>query len=126
MEIIDANIVLRYYFDDIPELSDKAAAILEFREVMIPFEVISEVVYVLAKGYQVSRAEIRSFILMLLKYSNIHTSDAIILQTALQLYHEQNFDFIDSILLAYNHQYKYIIHTFDKKMIREMANHQSP
>lgn len=49
MNIVDANIILRYLLEDIPELAEKAAEILENNEIFIPNEVFAEVVYVLEK-----------------------------------------------------------------------------
>lgn len=49
MQIADANIVLRYVLNDHPELSMCAAEILEYQDVVVPVEVICEVVYVLQK-----------------------------------------------------------------------------
>lgn len=42
MKIVDANIVLRYLLNDIEELLEKAAEILENNEVFVPNEVIAE------------------------------------------------------------------------------------
>ncbi|TZE80838.1 type II toxin-antitoxin system VapC family toxin, partial [Calorimonas adulescens] len=47
MQIVDANIVLRYLLNDTEVLSEKAAQILENNEVFVPNEVIAEIVYVL-------------------------------------------------------------------------------
>ncbi len=47
MLFVDANVVLRYILDDHPELSVRAADILEQYEVFLPTEVVCEVVYVL-------------------------------------------------------------------------------
>ena len=49
MSIVDANVVLRYLLDDHPDLSAKAADILEQNTVTLPIEVACEVVYVLQK-----------------------------------------------------------------------------
>lgn len=59
MSIVDANILLRYLLDDHPDLSTKAAEILEQQTVTAPMEVACEVVYVLQKVYAVERQEIR-------------------------------------------------------------------
>lgn len=46
MKIVDANIILRYLLNDHEELSDKATMIIEENEVLLPNEVIAEIVYV--------------------------------------------------------------------------------
>lgn len=53
MKIADANVILRYLLNDNEELSDKAVKIIEDNEVLLPNEVIAEVVYVLDKVYNV-------------------------------------------------------------------------
>ncbi len=53
MKIVDANIILRYLLDDHEMLSEEAAAIIENNKVLLPNEVIAEIVYVLEKVYEV-------------------------------------------------------------------------
>lgn len=53
MNIVDANIILRYLLNDIDDLADKAANIVENNLVFSPNEVIAEIVYVLEKVYKV-------------------------------------------------------------------------
>jgi predicted nucleic-acid-binding protein len=116
MEIIDANIVLRYLLNDHKTLSEKSAKILENKSVHFPFEVCAEVVYVLEKVYNVPRKNINNSLIILLDYPNISTSDKTVLKSALKLYLTEKIDFVDSILIAYNHVSGLIIHSFDKKV----------
>ncbi len=55
MKVVDANIILRYLLNDHEELSDTATTIIENNEVLIPNEIIAEVVYVLEKVYKVKK-----------------------------------------------------------------------
>jgi len=48
MRRIDANIALRYLLDDHPELSARAAQIIDAETVFVSTEVFCEVVYILA------------------------------------------------------------------------------
>lgn len=59
MKIVDANIILRYLLNDTEELAEKAADIIENNKVLVPNEVIAEIVYVLEKVYKVKNDEIR-------------------------------------------------------------------
>jgi len=59
MQIVDANIILSYFLNDIEEMANKAAQILENKEIFIPNEIIAEVVYVLEKVYKVRRKDIQ-------------------------------------------------------------------
>jgi len=116
MEIVDANIVLRYLLNDNEILSKKAGRILENIDVHLPFEVCAEVVYVLEKVYTVSRENIRDALTILLEYPNIATSEKTVLIEALKIYHIENVDFVDAILIAYNRIIGATIHSFDKKV----------
>jgi predicted nucleic-acid-binding protein len=53
---------------------------------------------------------------ILLDYPNISTSDANVLKEALIIYSDKNIDFVDSILIAYNHISGIKIHSFDKRI----------
>jgi len=53
MEIVDANVVLRYLLSDNIRFFKKSKQILETHNVFLPFEVTAEVVYVLEKVYEV-------------------------------------------------------------------------
>jgi predicted nucleic-acid-binding protein len=116
MQIVDANIILRYLLKDIEELHAKAARIIENKEIHIPFEVIAEVVYVFEKIYEVPRLEIKDALSILLNYSNITTLNVDILFEALKIYEKQKIDFVDSLLVSYNHIQKDTIYSFDKKL----------
>jgi len=116
MEIIDANIVLRYLLNDNEFLSKKAGRVIDNRLVHLPFEVCAEVVYVLEKVYTVPRKDIQDSLTILLEYQNIITSEKTVLIEALKIYHIENIDFVDAILVAYNHKKGATIHSFDKKV----------
>lgn len=115
MEIVDANIVLRYLLNDNEIFSAEAVKIIENRQIQFPNEVCAEVVYVLQKVYEVPRLNIVNSISLILNYPNI-TANKSVLQEALEIYHTKNVDFIDSILIASNHLHGALIHTFDKRI----------
>ena len=116
MELVDANIILRYLVRDIEEQTLKAKEILENRYIEIPFEVIAEVVYVLEDLYKVSRLKIKTGIIGLFKYRNIETADLEVLLEALNIFVEKKLDFVDSLLLGYKRIRSIEVHTFDKKL----------
>ncbi|MCK9453166.1 MAG: PIN domain-containing protein [Bacteroidales bacterium] len=55
MQIVDANIILRYLLNDHAAHFNAAVEIIENNTIFVPFEVAAEVVYVLEKVYQVLR-----------------------------------------------------------------------
>lgn len=116
MEICDANIVLRYLLNDHEKFSKRSGKILENNPVHLPFEVCAEVVYVLEKVYNVPRGDIRNALGLLIDYPNISISNKTVLKEALKVYQVDNIDFVDAILIAYNHELGAMIHSFDKKL----------
>ena len=116
MEIIDANIILRYLLNDHEIFSKKSVIIIEQKNIHLPFEVCAEVVYVLEKIYNVPRIDITNSLTILIDYPNISTSNNNVLKKALNIYSAQNIDFVDSILIAYNYISGIKIHSFDKKV----------
>lgn len=122
MKIADANIVLRYLLNDTEELAEKAAEILENNEVIIPNEVIAEIVYVLEKVYKVKNDEISDTLKNLFQYSNIKVPDLDIVGEALNLYGKKKLDFVDTLLYAYYKIKGYKVYTFDKQLSELLEN----
>lgn len=122
MKIADANVILRYLLNDNEELSEKATIIIENNEVLLPNEVIAEIVYVLEKVYEVKNEEISETLLELFKYSNIVVNDIEVLEEAFLLFGKRQLDFVDTLLYAYNKVKGYEVYTFDNKLnwLREM------
>ena len=116
MEIVDANIILRYLLNDHDDLSLKAGQILENNPIHVPFEVCAEVVYVLEEVYSIARIDIRNALTLLVDYTNISTNDTLVLKEALKIFETQNIDFVDSILIAFHHIRGVVVHSFDKKV----------
>ncbi|CQR72122.1 tRNA(fMet)-specific endonuclease VapC [Sporomusa ovata DSM 2662] len=115
MNIVDANVILRYLLNDEEELATRAADILENNFVHIPNEVLVEVVYVLEKVYKIERTDIFDAIIELLSYDNIEAEKDVI-AAALDLYKTRKFDVVDTILYAYHKISDHTIYTFDQKL----------
>jgi len=75
MEIVDANVVLRYLLKDHKTFYPESKQIIEQKEVHIPTEVVAEIVYVLEKVYEVPKTKISNTLSELFTYPNIATSD---------------------------------------------------
>ena len=71
MKIVDANIILRYLLNDTEELAQKATDIIENNKVLVPNEIIAEIVYVLEKVYKVNNEELSKTLIELFQYENI-------------------------------------------------------
>lgn len=116
MNIVDANIILRYLLQDAVQFLDQARDKIENHNIFIPNEVIAEVVYVLEKVYKVERPHILDSIQNLLTYKNIKTHDKNIIVEALRKYSEIKIDFVDALLFSYSKVGGHTVFTFDKKL----------
>jgi len=118
MKIVDANIVLRYLLNDTDDLSERASELLENNIVLVPNEVIAEIVYVLEKVYKIDNYKISNTLNELFDYRNIQVIDKEVLKVSLELYGMQKLDFVDTLLYAYSKVHKHEVYTFDKKLYK--------
>ena len=120
MKIVDANVVLRYLFADVPTLFTRSEQILENEAVYLPFEVLVEIVYVLDKVYAVSRADISASLTELLKYPTVSTYDAEVAIRGLDTYCDSSLDIVDSLLCGYNSVQGAEVISFDKQLNKRL------
>lgn len=116
MEIVDANIILRFILDDNKEMADKASEIIENRSIYILEEILAEVVYVLEKVYKMERSKISQTISEFLEFDNIFIDNKEIVLTALEAYGKKALDFVDCILFGYSKCRNAKVYTFDKRL----------
>ncbi|MGE0086310.1 MAG: PIN domain-containing protein [Desulfococcaceae bacterium] len=116
MCLVDANIVLRYVLDDHPELSLKAAEILEQHDAVMPVEVMCEVVYVLQKVYHVSKEQIQLKLSDLMDENLVNPEKPEVVKQALTVWCIKNIDIVDALLWAYHTVEGREVFTFDKKL----------
>lgn len=116
MEIVDANMILRYLLNDHKSHFIKSKEIIEHRKIYIPMEVLAEVVYVLEKIYEIPSGRISYTLTELLAYQNISTADKAVSYESLNIYKNENIDFVDSLLVSYHRVNHHQIHSFDKKV----------
>ena len=114
MVVLDANVILRYLLNDNEAMAKEAENVIKTEVTMVPIEVIAEVVYVLKGVYSVDRVKIRDALMEFL--SEVTVAEKEVIQIGLEAYVENNLDFVDCILYAYNCVKKYDIKTFDKKL----------
>ena len=115
MKLVDANVLLRFLLNDIPEQSDVARRAIE-SGAAVEIEVVAEVVYVLQRVYEVPRKEIAGVLGDLcpkLACSRMST-----LIEALEAYGSTTLDFVDCVLLASAKVEHTDVLTFDKKLAK--------
>jgi len=111
--LLDANVILRYLLNDIPEQADVASDAIKTGAFTIP-EVIAEVIYVLDGVYQVKRAEVSGTLIELLDEISINEKPVII--KALELYRNNHLDYVDCVLIARSNLFGENVLSFDKKL----------
>ena len=118
MQLIDANVILRYLLNDHPEMSQKANAIISSGNAYTKPEVISEVVYVLKKVYQMEKDAIQAAICSLL--DEISCTERGCVLCATNIYASISLDFVDCMLIAYHRVNHEDIFSFDKKLNKHL------
>lgn len=118
MQLIDANVVLRYLLNDSPEMSIKARELISSGNAYIKPEIIAEVIYVLKRVYQIDRSSIRTFIYSIL--DDISCSEDECIRMAIDIYASVSLDFIDCLLIAYHKINKEKVFSFDKKLNKHL------
>jgi predicted nucleic-acid-binding protein len=116
MVIIDANAILRYILNDNEDMASKVKILISKNKVILRYEVIAEVIYVLEKVYSTPRNEIMESIKFFLEFPNVETETKEVLLLALETYADFKMDFVDCLLYSFNAVCRYNIFTFDKKL----------
>lgn len=115
MLIIDANVILRFLFQD-HDLSEKANEIILNNQVFIFNEVLAEIVYVLQKVYHIERCEIKDGLIQFIENDSVQVHDLNVCIVALNTYCDNNIDFVDALLFAQSKINKKQVVTFDKRL----------
>ena len=122
-KLIDANYILRYLLRDDEKLYDQAYPVLERAKtgeerILILESVLTECVYVLLKIYKVEREIIAAKMRELISYRGVANSDQKDLAEAARLFGKTHLSFVDCLLCAKSHLYKFPLLTFDKELIK--------
>jgi len=98
------------------DMATKVNEIITNNRVMVRYEVITEVVYVLEGVYSLSRSKIKDSISIFLSVPNVETESKSVLLLALETYADKNIDFVDCLLYGFKALQGYDVFTFDKKL----------
>ena len=121
MELIDANIILRYLLNDHHEMSPKAKEILFSDSVLVLTQVVAEVVYVLDGVYKIGRPDITAALRKVSVIPTVQIECRDIVLSALDEYSKSNLDFVDELLYAHSQATGYPVQSFDKALNRKLA-----
>lgn len=121
MQLIDANVVIRYLLQDNEVLSKKATELIEQNhDVYIVNEVVAEIIYVLLKVYELPKEKIVQSLQLLFAKNLLKHTQPILINTALTIYQHQNIDFVDCLLISYHQTFDFTIISFDKKLNKHL------
>ena len=118
MQLIDANVILRYLLNDNRDMSQKAREVVSSGAYTKP-EIIAEVVYVLSGVYQAARSDIQAYVKEMLRFIRCTERDAVVY--AMDVYASTSLDFVDCLLVAYQALNEEAVFTFDKKLLKHLA-----
>jgi predicted nucleic-acid-binding protein len=117
-QLIDANVILRYLLNDHAEMSLTARTLISSGNAYTKPEIISEVVYVLKRVYQIEKEDIKNFIHALLNDISCNESECVLL--AIDIYASVSLDFVDCLLIAYHRINHENIFSFDQKLNKHL------
>ena len=118
---IDTNLILRFLLSDDEVLSEKATRLLSGeheRPWLTGIEIVAELVYVLARVYEVPRNEIADTLNALFTAHYWKAANKACLLEALTLYGRSTMDIIDCWLVALHRMNGVQVLTFDSKVRR--------
>ena len=122
MQLIDANIVLRYLMNDNAELSPKAKDIIDQNIVEVPVEVLCEVVYLLNGYYKIDRQNVSSKLKQFFELTQCTLTNRDAILKGLEYFGKYKLDFVDCLLAAYAKVEKNKIYTFDDDLNKLIEN----
>ena len=101
MKTIDANIILRFLTNDLPDQADRAASLLrklENREdtAFLPDLILADIIWVLEGYYKQPRAQIRDWMTTILSLPGLEFSNKEMALTALDIYVENKIGWSDA------------------------------
>ncbi|MCL6446552.1 MAG: PIN domain-containing protein [Armatimonadetes bacterium] len=105
MRVIDANILLRFLLNDLPEQANRCAMLLKRveagrEEVLLPDLVLADVVWTLEKFYKQPKVKIRDLLMPILNLRGLRFSSKEAGRQAFHFYTEKNLDWTDAFIAA--------------------------
>lgn len=101
MRIIDANVILRYLTNDVPNQTRRAEELLKkvemgSEDVFLPDIILADIIWILEGYYKQSRELIRDWITTILSLQGLEFSDTNVALNALDIYVDKGIDWSDA------------------------------
>lgn len=120
MRTIDANIILRYLTNDVPDQAKQAEELLKrveegSEDVFLPDIILADIIWILEGYYKQTREEIREWITAILSLQGLTFSDKETALNALDIYLDKKIDWSDAFTASQMLQREITeIYSFDK------------
>jgi len=116
---IDANVILRFFTNDPPDMAAKALALMKRAEkgdvgLRVSHLVVAETVWVLSSYYGFGKSQIAETLTSFLMADGVYVDDRTILIQSLHDMAEKNVDFVDAFLAALAKKHGEKVCSFDK------------
>ena len=124
MRTIDANIILRYLTNDVPDQAKQAEKLLKrveegSEDVFLPDIILADIIWILEGYYKQPREDIREWITALLSLPGLTFSDKDMALNALDIYLDKKIDWSDAFAASEMLQREITeIYSFDKHFDR--------
>jgi predicted nucleic acid-binding protein len=122
---LDANVVLRFLLDDVPEQTKKASGIILGNKVYVTDVVTIEVIYVLEKIIQLPRQDIVELVTSFLGFANVVHNPLFLLDTIIMYGEHPSLSVVDCYASAEAQEYGNKLVTFDKRLVSQGGEHVS-
>ena len=124
MRTIDANVILRYLTNDIPDQAKQAEELLKrveagIEDVFLPDIILADIIWILDRYYKQTREDIREWITTILSLQGLTFSDKDMALNALDIYVDNKIDWSDAFTASQMLQRGITeIYSFDKHFNR--------
>jgi predicted nucleic-acid-binding protein len=120
---LDTNIVLRFLLGDVPDQSEKATKLIENHKVYVTDVILTEVVYVLEKLYELPRKDIYELVTDFLNFSNVVHNPRFLLDTLALYRAHPSLSFVDCYACEEAKSYANELVTYDKRLTSQGGAH---
>ena len=101
MRTIDANVILRFLTNDLPDQANQAASLLKKVEnkqeqVFLPDIILADIIWILEGYYKQSREQVRDWIIAILSLPGLEFPSKKVAFNALDIYVENRIDWSDA------------------------------
>ncbi|MDP2857990.1 MAG: PIN domain-containing protein [Bacillota bacterium] len=124
MRTIDANVILRYLTNDVPDQASRAGELLNrveagIEEIFLPDIMLADIIWVLEGYYKQSRGQIGDWVTTILSLQGLEFSDKDVALDALDIYVDKGIDWSDAFAASQMTDRRITeIYSFDKHFTR--------